>query len=154
MIQVTDEAKAATGFGKLVGLLQSEGDLDAKPIKIDGADAAFAVQDGTTPKPIVFARGNGKVIIAYGDEAAADALAPADKLGDAEIYGQAKDALEGDVEPGLLLSMPAVIALVDSSRRHRRELGRGQAVPGGVRRDRTRRRGRARGARRCGSPPG
>jgi len=114
VIQVTDEAKAATGFGKLVGLLQSEGNLDAKPINVDGAEAAFAVQDGTTPKPIVLARGSGKVIIAYGAEAAADALAPSDKLGDAEVYGQAKDALEGDVEPGLLVSMPAVIALVDS----------------------------------------
>lgn len=115
VIQVTDEDKAATGFGKLVGLLQSEAALDAKPIKIDGADAAFAVQDGTTPKPIVFARGNGKVVIAYGTAAAAQVLAPSDKLGDAEIYGQAKDALEDDVEPGLLMSMPALIALVDST---------------------------------------
>jgi hypothetical protein len=114
VIEVTDEAKAATGFGKLVGLLQSEANLDAKPIKIDGADAAFAVQDGTTPKPIVLARGNGKVIIAYGNDAAAAALAPSDKLGDAEIYQQAKDALDDDVEPGLLVSMPAVIALVDA----------------------------------------
>jgi hypothetical protein len=114
VIQVTDEAKAATGFAKLVGLLQSQAGLGAKPIKIAGADAAFAVQDGTTPKPIVLARGSGKVVIAYGNAAAAEALAPSDKLGDAEIYSQAQDALEDDVEPGLLVSMPAVIALVDS----------------------------------------
>jgi hypothetical protein len=114
VIQVTDEEKAATGFGKLVGLLQSEAGVDAKPVKIDGADAAFSISDGTVPKSIVFARGNGKVVIAYGDEAAAQALSPADTLGDAEIYGQAKDALE-DLEPGLLLSMPSIVSLVDSS---------------------------------------
>jgi hypothetical protein len=114
VIQVTDEAKAATGFSKLVGLLQSEASLDAKPIKIEGADAAFAVQDRTMPKPIVFARGSGKVVIAYGNDAAAAALAPSTKLGDAEIYGQAKDALEDDVDPGLLVSMPAVLSLVRS----------------------------------------
>jgi len=114
VIQVTDEGKAATGFGKLVGLLQSAGDLDAKPVKIDGAETAFAIQDGTTPKPIVFARGAGKVVIAYGNQAATDALSPADKLGDAEIYGKAKEALE-DGEPGMLISVPALVALVDSS---------------------------------------
>ena len=114
VIQVTDEAKAATGFGKLVGLLQSEAGVDAKPIKIDGADAAFSISDAATPKPIVLARGNGKVVIAYGDDAAAEALSPADKLGDADLYGQAKDALE-DLEPGLLLSMPSIVSLVDSS---------------------------------------
>jgi hypothetical protein len=113
VIEVTDDAKAATGFGKLVGLLQSAGDLDAKPIKIDGADAAFAVQDGTTPKEIVFARGNGKVVIAYGSDAATAALTPADKLGDAELFAQAEDALE-DIEPGFLLSMPAVIDVARS----------------------------------------
>jgi hypothetical protein len=114
VIQVTDEAKAATGFSKLVGLLQSEASLEAKPIKIEGADAAFAVQDRTTPKPVVFARGSGKVVIAYGNDAAVAALAPANKLGDAEIYGQAKDALEDDVDPGMLVSMPAVLSLVRS----------------------------------------
>jgi hypothetical protein len=115
VIQVIDEDKAATGFGKLVGLLQSEAGLHAKPIEIDGADAAFAVQNGTTPKPIVLARGTGKVVVAYGIGAAAQALAPSDKLGDADIYGQAKDALEDDGEPSLLLSMPALISLVDST---------------------------------------
>jgi hypothetical protein len=114
VIQVTDEDKAAAGFTKLVGLLRSVADVEAKPIDIDGADAAFAVQDGTTPKPIVFARGSGKVVIAYGTDAAAQALVPSDKLGDAEIYGQAKDALEDDLDPSFLISIPAVISLVDA----------------------------------------
>ncbi len=114
VIQVTDEAKAATGFGKLVGLLQSTAGVKANPIQIDGADVAFAVQDAGVPKPIVFARGSGKVVIAYGTDAAGAALKPSDKLGDAEIYGQARDALE-DIDPSLLLSMPSIVALVDSS---------------------------------------
>jgi hypothetical protein len=114
VIKVTDEAKAATGFNKLIGLLQTTASVKANPVKIDGADAAFAIQDAATPKPIVFARGNGKVVIAYGADAATAALNPTDKLGDADIYGQAKDALE-DVDPSLFFSMPAIVALVDSS---------------------------------------
>jgi hypothetical protein len=114
VIQVTDGAKAATGFSKLVGLLQSETGLEVKPVKLDGADIAFAVQDPTTPKPIVFARGGGKVVIAYGNDAAAAALAPSDKFGDAEIYGQAKEALEDDVDPSVVVSMPSVLSLVRS----------------------------------------
>ena len=50
---------------------------------------------------------------AYGEEAAKAALSPSAKLGDSELYGDAKDAL-GDAQPSLLLSMPAVITLVDA----------------------------------------
>ena len=78
------------------------------------AAAAFAVQDATIPKPIVLARGNGKVVVAYGNDAAAQALAPSGKLEDAEIYGQATELLE-DVEPGFLLSMPRLLSLVGSA---------------------------------------
>ena len=114
VIAVTDEGKAEKGFAKLVGLLQSSAGVSARPVKIDGAATAFAVSDPSIPKPIVLARGEKKVVVTYGQEAAVAALSPQSKLGDADVFEQAKDALE-DLEPSLLVSMPAVVKLVDSS---------------------------------------
>jgi hypothetical protein len=62
----------------------------------------------------VLARGKGRVVAAYGEEAATAALDPTTKLGDSELYGDAKDALAEGMEPGFVLSMPAVITLVDA----------------------------------------
>jgi hypothetical protein len=114
VIQVIDSAKAAKGFNKLVGLLQSAGGVQAKPMQIEGADAAFAVSNPELPKPLILARSSERVVVSYGQEAARDAFAPASKLGDSDLYTKAKDSL-GGLEPAVLLAMPNVIKLVDSS---------------------------------------
>ena len=137
VIEVTDAAKAKTAFGKLVGLAQSRGGVPATPVKVDGADAAFEATPPGAPKPVVAARTDERVVIAFGREAAADALGGGERLADSETYGAAKSVL-GDVEPGLVLSMPAVLALVESTGSGRRGLPEGQALPRGVRRDRDR----------------
>ena len=108
-----DDAKAEAAFGKLIGLIGKEGGATPDPIELDGAESAFSFTTPDADKPIVLARGSGRVVAAYGEEAAKAALAPASKLGDSELYGDAKAAL-GDSEPSMLLSMPAVITLVDA----------------------------------------
>jgi len=114
VIEVTDSDKAERGFTKLVGLLQAAGGVKARPVDVDGADTAFSVSSPDIPKPIVLARSSERVVIAYGGEAAKAAFSPSEKLGDSEVYRAATDAL-GDVDPALLLSMPAVVKLVDAS---------------------------------------
>ena len=114
VIQVKDSGKAERGFTKLVGLLQAAGGVQARPAKVDGADTAFSVSSPDLPKPIVLARSSERVVIAYGGDAAKAAFSPSSKLGDSELYGAATDAL-GDVDPALLLSMPAVVKLVEAS---------------------------------------
>jgi hypothetical protein len=113
VIEVTDEGRAADAFGKIVGALRARGQVAAEPVEIEGADAAFAIRVPGTPKPIVLARGSGKVVGAYGEAAAAEALAPDATLGDEEIYADAEEIL--GAEPGLLVSMPAILSLVESA---------------------------------------
>jgi hypothetical protein len=116
VIQVTDKDKAAKGFGKLVGLVQSAGGVGAKPVHIDGAESAFAIQDGSTPKPIVVARGTDKVVAAYGVDAAKAALNPQSKLGDSDTFKAAQDALDDDdLQPSLLVAMEPILKLVEAS---------------------------------------
>jgi hypothetical protein len=114
VIQVTDSDKASRGFGKLVGLLQSAGGVRAKPVKIDGAEAAFSVTDPSVPKPIILARSSERVVIAYGEDAAKESFSPSSKFGDSDVYNTARDKL-GDVDPALVVSMPSIIKLVDAS---------------------------------------
>jgi hypothetical protein len=114
VIEVTDPARARTAFGKLVGLAQSRGGTSAKPIEIPGAETAFEAAAPGAPKPVVAARSADRVVIALGRQAATDALGGGERLADSDTYGAAKSVL-GDVEPGFLLSMPAVLELVRSS---------------------------------------
>ena len=113
VIQVTDQAKAEKGFAKLVGLLQSAGGVGAKPVTIPGARNAFEVRDASIPKPIVMARSDERVVVSYGVDAAKAALNPDSKLGDADVYHQAEDKL--DMDPAFVMSVPAVLSLVDSA---------------------------------------
>jgi hypothetical protein len=115
VIEVTDDERAKAAFGKLIGLAQSRGGVKAKPVSIPGAETAFAATTPGAPKPVVAARTAGRVVIAYGEAAAAAALKPEEKLADTASYGDAKALLGGDVEPGFLLSMPEVVQLVGAS---------------------------------------
>jgi hypothetical protein len=114
VIEVTDAARAEAAFGKLVGLAQSRGGASARPVKIDGAETAFEMAAAGAPKPVVAARSDERVVIAFGREAAAAAFGGGERLADSDVFGSAKSVL-GDVEPGFLLSMPAVLELVQSS---------------------------------------
>jgi hypothetical protein len=113
VIQSTDDGKASAAFGKIIGLIGKEAGARPDPIQLEGAESAFSLTTPGAEKPIVLARGEGRVVAAYGEAAAKAALDPATELGDSELYRDAKDALGDDMEPGFLLSMPAVITLVD-----------------------------------------
>jgi hypothetical protein len=54
------------------------------------------------------------VVVGVGEAATSAALAPASKLRDSELYGQAKDLLDGP-SPTLLLSMPDLVKAIEAS---------------------------------------
>ena len=115
VIEVTDEDAAAGAFGRIVGALRTRGKVDAEPVRIDGAETAFSTRVGDAPQPVVTARGDDRVVVTYGEEAAVQALSPDEKLGDSELYGRTEDVLGDDVEPSFLLSMAPLLALVEAS---------------------------------------
>jgi hypothetical protein len=114
VIEATDEAKAAAAFGKAVGLLRVRAGLDPRPVEVSGADGAFAVRLPDAPQPAVLARGGGRVVVAYGAAAAESALGGGRRVGDSAAYGDARKALDG-YEPAGFVSVPAILALVDSA---------------------------------------
>jgi Protein of unknown function (DUF3352) len=115
VIAVTDEDRAAAAFGKIVGALRTRARIPTRPLRIEGAETAFAIQNPELPRPIVLARSSDKVVAAYGPDAAVEALDPSEPLGDSDTYGLAQDVLGDGIEPAMLLSLPAVISLVEAS---------------------------------------
>jgi Protein of unknown function (DUF3352) len=121
VLQATDEGKAAAAFGKFIGLARTRGGLDPQPIRIDGADTAFAIarpNAGAGPaskQPVVLAHGNGRVVAAFGKAAAAAALSSEHTFGDSEAMSQARDALDGKADPALVVAIPPVLALAEAS---------------------------------------
>jgi Protein of unknown function (DUF3352) len=115
VISVTDADRAAQAFGKIVGVLRTRGDLHARPIQVEGAQTAFAVDYPAGTKPIVLARSEDKVVATYGLDAAVEALEPSEPFGESDTYAEVRDVLGDDLEPGVLLSMPAIVSLVDAS---------------------------------------
>jgi hypothetical protein len=98
VIQVTDRDRAAAAFGKFVGLARTRGGLDPKPVRVRGAASAFAVSPPRSPKPIVLARSDDRMVLAFGAS-----------------YAKAVAALGDGFVPSMLFSFPAIASLVDSS---------------------------------------
>jgi len=111
IIQPTDEARAVEAFGKIVGAMQVGSGIRAQPVSIAGADQAFALQEpGGSAKPIIFARGSGLVVLAYGEAAAEAALGDDDRFGETDLYQEAEDLV--GMEPSMLVSIPKVLEFV------------------------------------------
>ena len=114
VLESTDDDRAATAFGKFVALIGRQAGVTPDPVKIEGAESAVAIAAPDAPKQLVLARGEGKMVLAYTPEAAAAALAPDAKLGDAPSYDAAEEILGDDMAPSFVLSVPAIVELVEA----------------------------------------
>jgi hypothetical protein len=114
VIEARNPANMKNAFGKLVGLMQSQGGQKVSPVSLKGAAQAFRAGTTDLGKPVVLARSDDRVVVAIGEPAASAALAPAQKLADSELFGQATEILGDDMEPAFLLSMPQLLAAVES----------------------------------------
>jgi hypothetical protein len=114
VIEARNPENMKGAFGKLVGLLQSQGGQKVSPVKVKGAAVAFRAGSTDLGKPVVLARSGDRVVVALGEAAASAALEPAQKLADSELFGQAKDILGDGMEPAFLLSMPQLLSAIES----------------------------------------
>ena len=114
VIGSTDDERAGAAFGKIVALIGKETGARPEPLRIDGAESAFAFAAPEADKRIVLARGSGRVVAAYGEEAAAAALSSDAKLSDSDEFSAAEEILGDGMEPSFLLSIADVIELADA----------------------------------------
>lgn len=112
-ISVTDKDAAKAAIPRLIAAARRQGaPVEAADVK--GADQAFKAAAPGAPGPIVLAQGGDRVALAFGEQAAGEALSPSsDTLGDSGRYDAAKDAIDG-IAPALILSMPDIFTLAES----------------------------------------
>jgi Protein of unknown function (DUF3352) len=85
------------------------------PLAISGGGEGFTWRGPSIDQPIHIFQRDGKVVTAYGDSAARDALDPAEKLGDTATFADAKEALGGDYALSFFLAVDPILRLADSA---------------------------------------
>jgi hypothetical protein len=116
VIETSDEAASKRFIDALERLArtQGQGDVQIGPLSAPGGGEGFTAQGNGLPKPIhVFQRG-GRVVFAYGDGAARDAVDARDKLGDSPEFTSTRDSL-GDYDVSLYVLMQPILALAESA---------------------------------------
>jgi hypothetical protein len=111
VVQTSDEAASKRFLAAIARLAQTQGDSSTQ---IRPRSGGFTVRIDGVPKPILAFVQSGKVVFAYGDAAAKDAVDAADKLGDSPDFTSASDSL-GDYDVSAYLLMKPIIDLVDST---------------------------------------
>jgi hypothetical protein len=116
IVETSDEAASGRFISALERLAktQGQGAVQVGSLSAPGGGEGFTVTSAQIPKPVhVFQKG-GRVVFAYGDAAASDAIDPAQKLADSPDYGAAADSL-GDYEVSFYLLAQPILDLVDST---------------------------------------
>jgi Protein of unknown function (DUF3352) len=115
VIQTTDEAASGRFIAALEGLAksQAQGDVRIGPLTSPAGGEGFTARGSGVPKPIHVFQRNGRVVFAYGDAAAKDAVDAPDKLGDSPEFTATRDSL-GDYEVSFYLVMQPILQLVES----------------------------------------
>jgi len=111
VIQTSDEAESKRFLTAVERLASTQSNGSTH---IQGRSGGFTVTIDGVPKPIEAFVQSGKVVFAYGNEAARDAVDSEDRLGDSPDFTAAKDSL-GDYNVSAYVLMKPILDLVDST---------------------------------------
>ena len=114
IIETTDEAASGRFLDAIQRLSQSQAQgLEGFEIKPRSGGGFTTVIPGA-PKPIHAFQESGRVVFAFGDAAAADAIEPGETLGDSQDFSATSESL-GDYEVSVYVLMQPIFDLVDST---------------------------------------
>lgn len=117
IIETSDEAASGRFIGRLKKLAETQTDNPGDrvlPLSAPGGGQGFTLVSRSIPRPIHLFQRGGRVVLAFGNEAAADAVDSSEPLGDSEGYSQAADSL-GDYDVSFYLAVAPLLQLVDST---------------------------------------
>jgi hypothetical protein len=111
VVETSDEAASGRFIAALERLAKSQGGGE---VQISSRAGGFTVTGGGIPKPVHLFQQSGRVVLAYGDAAASDAIDPGEKLGDDPDFTATRDSL-GDYDVSVYVLMQPIFDLVDST---------------------------------------
>jgi hypothetical protein len=118
VIETSDEAASGRFIEALARLARSQTDNSGdsvEPLRAPGGGKGYTLTSRSFPKPIHLFQQDGKVVLAYGDAAAADAVDPSQKLGDSPEFSANRDSLGGDYDVSAYLLMQPILDLVEAA---------------------------------------
>jgi hypothetical protein len=116
-VETSDEAASGRAIDAVARLVRENAGPDESvgPLALGGGGEGVTFRSAEVPEPIHLFQRDGKVVLAYGDAAARDALGPADKLGDSAAFADAEEALGGDYVVSFYAAIEPILALADSA---------------------------------------
>ncbi len=117
IITTSDEDASGRAIAALQRLAREQGggNVEIGPVSVPGGGDGFSAQVQGVPKPIHLFQRDGRVVFAYGDAAAKDAIDPSDKLGDSAEFTEARDSLGSDYEVSFVVLVKPILDLVEST---------------------------------------
>jgi Protein of unknown function (DUF3352) len=118
IIETKDEEASGRALAALERVSKDQADgagTEVGPLSAAGGGEGFTVRGGGIPKPIHAFQRDGRVVFAYGDTAAKDAIDPGEKLGDSADFTGARDSLGDDVDVSAYVLMQPIFDLIDST---------------------------------------
>jgi Protein of unknown function (DUF3352) len=113
IVETSDEAASERFLTALKRLAKGEGERVA-PLSAPRGATGFTLANRSIAAPIDAFVKDGKVVFAYGDDAARDAVSPAATLGDSPDFKALRDSL-GDYDVSLYVLTKPILDLIDST---------------------------------------
>jgi Protein of unknown function (DUF3352) len=118
VIETKDPEASGRLLARLETLLERSGQqssgMRVGPLSAPGGGEGFTLRDDEFAAPIHIFQREDRVVAAYGDDAARDALDPAETLGDSAEYADATKSLDG-YAISMYVTVEPILELVDST---------------------------------------
>lgn len=115
-IETDDEAASARFIDAVRRLARrsAEPGMRITPLQLGGGGEGLTARGGDLAKPVHLFQRDGRVVAAYGDAAAQDALDPAETLADTPTFAQAEKALGGDYPISFYVAIEPLVAMLEA----------------------------------------
>jgi hypothetical protein len=115
VIETSDEAASERALRAVERELRREGEAQVGRLTAPGGGTGFTVRDSDVPQPVHVFQRSGRVVVAYGDAGARDAIETDSTLGASDEFSSAAQTLGGDFDVSTYVAIAPILRLVDST---------------------------------------
>jgi hypothetical protein len=115
VIETSDQAASDRALAALRRQLSKEGEIRVGQLTAPGGGEGYTLRSSDVPKPIHAFRKGNRVVLAYGDDAARDAVEAASPLADSDQFKLATGALGDGYKASTYVAMQPILDLVESA---------------------------------------
>jgi hypothetical protein len=117
IIETSDEAASGRLIERLRKLAETQADNPGDrvvPLSAPGGGEGFTLVSPSIPRPLHLFQRGGRVVLAFGDEAAAEGVEASQPLGESADFTQAAESL-GDYDVSFYVAVQPILDLVEST---------------------------------------